>query len=360
MELGRERCFFAGGNTPSGFVNFFGDIYAQDEKDIYIIKGGPGTGKSRLMKSVSKAAILSGYDVEIIRCSSDPDSLDGVRIPALRRTILDGTAPHTMDSVLPGARDNIINLGDHWDRDKLKIHKNEIETLAEQKADSYKRVYNYLKAARAIQDNLDYVADKALSKGKLNIFINSICENFFGDIDISCKDGEIRKMFATAIAPKGMVCTLDTLFRGLQTYVLKCDYGRSACYVVEKLEEEAVKRGFLVESIKCPFDHNRTEHLIIPQLSLAFTTHNKYHSETDCDVFGKYLLDVYYNDNVTEPYSKDMEYDFFRVQELIDKASRYLEKAQTAHKKIESYYIDNMDFEAVNRLTDRVIEDMLR
>ena len=41
-----------------------------------------------------EAAEKKGLEVEYILCSGDPDSLDGVYIPALRLGYADGTAPH--------------------------------------------------------------------------------------------------------------------------------------------------------------------------------------------------------------------------------------------------------------------------
>ncbi len=37
-----------------------------------------------------------------IHCSGDPDSLDGVIFPAIGTAIVDGTAPHGMDTLGPG------------------------------------------------------------------------------------------------------------------------------------------------------------------------------------------------------------------------------------------------------------------
>ncbi|MEG2679595.1 MAG: hypothetical protein RR949_06600, partial [Oscillospiraceae bacterium] len=61
---------------------------------IYYLKGGPGCGKSTLMNAVGRQARDAGLDAEYILCSGDPDSLDGIVIPALGVAVADGTAPH--------------------------------------------------------------------------------------------------------------------------------------------------------------------------------------------------------------------------------------------------------------------------
>jgi hypothetical protein len=46
-----ERHDFPGGNTSKGFYSLYRYILSQDEaRRIICIKGGPGTGKSSLMK----------------------------------------------------------------------------------------------------------------------------------------------------------------------------------------------------------------------------------------------------------------------------------------------------------------------
>lgn len=360
MVIGRERQFFAGGMTPAGFVNFFADIIGEEEREVYILKGGPGTGKSRMMRKIAKAAMQEGYDVEAIRCSADPDSLDGVRIPELGKTVLDGTAPHVVDMCLPGVRDSIINLGDFWDEEALRRHKREISALHWEKNVCTQRACQYLRAAKEIQDNIERLGAQALCQGKLQQWIAQLCEGIFQDVDLSYRTGATRRMFATAITAKGIVNTLPSLLRGVKVYALRCGLGRGSAQVLKAVQEEAGKRGFLVESYRCPMSPDCTEHLLIPKLSLAFTTYNAYHKVLDCEVFGEYSLDVYYNDFVLEPYEKELEYDCFRMQELLEKAQRNMGKVQKIHSAIERFYTDTMDFAAMDQCTEHVMERMLQ
>lgn len=79
-------------NSADGFRSYFPEVFG-NTGHLYILKGGPGTGKSRLMEEAAQAAERKGMAVERFRCSSDPDSLDGVLIPEKGIGILDGTAP---------------------------------------------------------------------------------------------------------------------------------------------------------------------------------------------------------------------------------------------------------------------------
>ena len=116
---------FAAANGYCGFRSYFNEIFSPDSYDrLYIIKGGPGTGKSSLMKRYAGEMEGRGYEVARIYCSSDPTSLDGVISYSNggRIGIIDGTAPHTQDTKYPGAIDIIIDLGVSFDLDALALN----------------------------------------------------------------------------------------------------------------------------------------------------------------------------------------------------------------------------------------------
>ena len=95
MQTEPKVCFYLGANSPGGFYSLYDELLRpEDARSIYILKGGPGCGKSSLMRRVGAAMEEHGLDVEYIVCSGDPDSLDAVVIPTLKTALVDGTAPH--------------------------------------------------------------------------------------------------------------------------------------------------------------------------------------------------------------------------------------------------------------------------
>ena len=173
-----EKSYFAASNTGDGFVNYYDLVFAPDER-IYILKGGPGTGKSYFLKEVGKAAEMRGLEHEKYYCSSDPDSLDGIRIPALGIAFWDGTAPHTVDPRVPGAREEILNLGQFWQGEKLREHRDTIMALSEKKSDVYAMALSMLSLAAECmryrlslltpfvkRDKMDAAAGRFLAKYK--------------------------------------------------------------------------------------------------------------------------------------------------------------------------------------------------
>src|SRR5690554_6153355 len=102
MTENRARHIFLGGNTHLGFFSYYDHILPQEDADIiFVIKGGPGTGKSSCMKKSAREMLSRGHVVEFMHCSSDSDSLDGIVIRDLKAAMLDGTAPHVVDPKHP-------------------------------------------------------------------------------------------------------------------------------------------------------------------------------------------------------------------------------------------------------------------
>lgn len=152
--------YFAASNSAEGFKNYYSEVFSRADF-VYIIKGGPGTGKSSLMKKFARSAEDSGAVCEYYFCSSDPSSLDGVLIFSKNGVIgmLDGTAPHISEPKFPGAREQIVNLGECWDVALLQKQKNEIIALSERKSAEYKNAYTYLRSV----GNLRAVSEGFLS-----------------------------------------------------------------------------------------------------------------------------------------------------------------------------------------------------
>ena len=106
-----QQTYFLGGNSCRGFFSLYDGFPPEEGAFLHIIKGGPGTGKSGFMRKIGEAAEARGMDVHYVLCSGDPDSLDGVYIPALHQAWVDGTAPHVVEPRHFGVDSDYVNLG---------------------------------------------------------------------------------------------------------------------------------------------------------------------------------------------------------------------------------------------------------
>lgn len=146
--------YFLGGNTAAGFVSFYDGFCHGEEDFLWVIKGGPGCGKSSFMRRIGAAAEQAGQDVQYVLCSGDPDSLDGVYIPGWHTGYVDGTAPHVIEAELPGAAALYLDLGQFYDRQALMGRRGELAALQLRYRALYRRAYACLQSYDAPQPPL--------------------------------------------------------------------------------------------------------------------------------------------------------------------------------------------------------------
>lgn len=215
-----QQKYFAASNSAQGFKNYYSEVFARADL-VYIIKGGPGTGKSSLMKRYARRAELDGGRCEYYYCSSDPESLDGVLIFGSDRItgILDGTAPHICEPRFPGAREEIINLGAFWDGDILRKQKNEIIALSERKGEEYKNAYTFLRSVGNLRAVNDGLLSDVLKVDKMNSAVARIAARY--------QSGEMKYLpvVTDSVSMSGRV-RFDTFERNAKRiYFVKSFYG---------------------------------------------------------------------------------------------------------------------------------------
>ena len=142
-QAGQIKRVFPGGNTGFGFHSFFNYIAGSDIHQVYVIKGGPGTGKSTLMRKIADTVVDRGYDVELHHCASDNNSLDGLVIPTLKVAFIDGMKPHLYDPEFPGAVGEILNLGQYWNPVGIRVHTQAIMAAVREGSRLFQSAYRY-------------------------------------------------------------------------------------------------------------------------------------------------------------------------------------------------------------------------
>ncbi|MDD7718739.1 MAG: ATPase [Eubacteriaceae bacterium] len=365
--MSETRHYFPGNNTPEGFFSYYDYIINQREANKKIcIKGGPGTGKSTFMKTVAHRLESIGKSIDYLHCSADPNSIDGIIIKEDSIAIVDGTSPHVIDPVTPGAVDNIINFGDFWVAEGFDDIKNEIINGSEECSHWYALAYNYLSAAKCIYKSLEKINDDCMEISEVYKIASDIIEREYRRYDISYRSGKTKKFFATAITCEGTISYVKTLLHNLEKiYLINVPEGYSNSSFMSIIKEGAVYRGFDAECFYCPMNpENKIEHIVIPELSLAFVTTNKWHDieawELDspniilidlCDC--RNGLKVEKNKGTVQQLSKI--YSF-----LIGESIKTLKRAKEIHDIIESQYIPNMNFKKIDELVEKVIADITK
>ena len=152
-----QQTYFLGGNSCRGFFSLYDGFPPEEGAFLHIIKGGPGTGKSGFMRKIGEAAEARGMDVHYVLCSGDPDSLDGVYIPALHQAWVDGTAPHVVEPRHFGVDSDYVNLGRFVRLPMAEKDREEVLRLTAEYRALYAEAYEKLRQAKELHDALESV-----------------------------------------------------------------------------------------------------------------------------------------------------------------------------------------------------------
>jgi len=367
VEKGRIRRMFPAGNTTVGFYNRFHYIIGPDANRIFIIKGGPGVGKSTFMNAVSEEMVNRGYDVEHHHCSSDPDSLDGLVIPSLKIALMDGTAPHIVDPKAPGVVDEILNLGEFWDEKKIAKHKDEVLKTNQKTSKIFRIAYTLLKQSKAAYDEWQGYVAEAVDRGKYNRISRLLVESVFeGVVSNYSTAPKARHLFGSGITPKGVLDFKDSLLtENMRLFSIKGQPGTGVKELIGRVAQEAEEMGLFTEQFHCPYEPEKLDMLIIPSINtvvmnntqphhfdLARLEHIKPLEEIDLDItIRKERLEEY------EPERLDAE---LRSSDLLEKGIAHLTRAKVAHDESEGFYVQAMDYDRVKKKRDEVLERILQ
>ncbi|MDF2634162.1 MAG: hypothetical protein K0R78_1036 [Pelosinus sp.] len=361
MEKAKIRHLFPGGNTPQGFFSYYNYIISNDANRIFILKGGPGTGKSTFMRKIGEELVAQGYDAEFHHCSSDNNSLDGVVIPKLKVALIDGTAPHVVDPKLPGCIDEILPLGEYWDEQGILAHKANIMACTAEISKNYQRAYRLLRAAKYIYEDFAAINTEALDILKTNQVAHDLIEKIFNDSKKS-GSGKIRKLFASAITPDGPVNYLESSVWSVGTcHVISGDPGTGKSTIIQKVINTAVTMGFAIEVYYCPLDPEKPEHVVIPELNTGVTTSNIPHiySPPKGNLFTSVNMNDYLNSSITGKYQENISYDQQMFWELFGKTIGCLKQSKQLHDQLENYYVPYMNFQGINDLREKTMKRIL-
>ena len=243
--------FFLGANTPSGFVSKFGQLLTpQAGWRAYILKGGPGCGKSTIIREVA-GAFAGEPGLELIACAADADSLDGVIVPSKKFCLLDGTPPHAIEPKHPGAVESVVELSSCWRGDTLQSCREEIVSLGENISRCHEYSCRYLAAAGTLFGDNYRLALDCLNVPKLNAYLGRLAARELGK-----KSGQVGRestRFLSAVTNKGLVkFTRSAKKLAERIYLINDEHGALSRMLLHHIRAKALEQGYDVVSCYCP------------------------------------------------------------------------------------------------------------
>lgn len=350
--------YFLGANTSGGFLSLYDRLIDRERaRAVYILKGGPGCGKSTLMRRVGHQAESAGLDVEYIWCSGDPDSLDALVLPQLGVAIADGTAPHVLEPQCPGAVDRYIDLGQCYDAAALyPLRQSILDCMAENKK-AYQQCYHCLKAAGELREDIRELLITEALKEKLVKRAGGIIGRELKERP--AQSGSTTRRFLSALSCRGRVALWDTVISAYpRVYELRDDYGAAHC-LLAPIARAAEARGHRVILCPSPLCPDRLEHLLIPSAGLAFVT-----STADVPYPGRTYRRLQLDTLLTsgDLYRKNRSRIRFSrklCSSLLAEGLHALSGAKEIHDRLEGIYHPHVDFDRVQQTADSLAADIL-
>ncbi len=340
-ETAAREIYFAAANSGKGFVSYYAQIFERDGiRKRYILQGGPGTGKSSFMRRIAEHAEGRGMDVVYYSCSSDPDSLDGLILDG-RIAILDGTAPHTVDPRFPGARDEIVNLGEFWDGEALGRSYNEIVSLGALKESAYRRAYRFLSAAMEVARVNQELVLPALKEKKMEAAAERLSR-----IIPKGSGYSLTPALSGSIGMKG-VARLNTYERlASRLYIVDDTYGLGAYFLLRMME--IARQGDCAVAVSYqPLMPELPDALLFLDSGICFVL-----GEGDADRWeGRVNMKRF----VSAEALTDIKVEYRvnkRLQDALQtSAVEALSDAGRYHFELERIYVSCMDFDALGKFT---------
>lgn len=349
--------YFLGANTPLGFRSYFETACPAEEGwKIYIIKGGPGTGKSTFMKRICREAENEGIICEHIYCSSDPFSLDGVIIPELKTAVFDGTAPHVMEPAFPGACENIINFGETWSSATLRSARAEIIELSQRCKAHHTQAQHFLSCADSFRKNTAALAAADMDRCRAERTADRLAGKYSGRAGKSQGCEQIRLL--SAVTPLGIKFFENTLTTLCDRIVPIKDYLFSpAAALMAELRERLLDRGHDIITCFCSQSPDRIEHLIIPEQRISFSVCSGFHS---ADVTERSIhTERFMSAEFLPEHRSRISFNRKNIALFTDLAATEMRHAKAVHDLLEQCYISAMNFDAAEELAMKYIREIL-
>lgn len=343
--------YFLGANSKDGFRSLYSGFCIAQEDYLSVIKGGPGTGKSGFMRRIGRAAEARGLDVEYVLCSGDPDSLDGVYIPALRRGWVDGTAPHISDPKYLGVSGDYVSLGAYLHTRPDATERGEITALFDAYRAAYAQAYAYLSSAAALKRA--YMP--AFFTGETRALIVRRMQNILRRCKARPRADLPESVYTGARYFHALSCQgemrLSREAEKLCSLIYQLDDNLGGADIaLNILLNEAVKSG--AEAIICPnaLCGEQLDALFIPAWDVGFVS-----AGYDIASARHIRLDAAIDAATVQPHRAQLREGRALEAQLKARALQCLCKAKALHDELEAHYRQHMDFAALTDFTEEYI-----
>ncbi|AHF08232.1 hypothetical protein [Desulfitobacterium metallireducens] len=330
------RHYFAEGVTSRGYISLLPDMMSE-WKRTYVLMGGPGTGKSTMIKMIGLELLDRGYEVDFMRSAQDPDSMAGFSIRRSNLAMLDLYEVAPLKWRAPGIVEQFVDFMPLCDLRKLDQHRLQILELE----DIEKRLQKEI-GIRLAEEFGEKIRPKAPTfEGKqerpwlLNIYSSSDL-NEGREEPWSKAQGALRKLQKSKVTPfflHGLDCEgwLNLAPHYLSDFdQIRLD-GKETSEAMDWILSEAEQLGQIIDMVLHPLYPDKVIGIVFPQRNLAIWQGGP-----------EELKDQ----GLDRPFSSALK--------------NALVQFQNARERLKSIYMNEIDFSRVDQLRDEMLNQILR
>lgn len=352
--MDRAIDFFLGASAPGGFFHCFAQAYPPFESgDVLLLKGGPGCGKSTMLRALAGALAERGCLVERIRCAQAPEALDGVVCAQRAFAAFDATAPHALEPRYPGAYEQVVSLHGAYRAGALREKRDALRALTLLEEKERQRAVRYLTAAGCLVHDTARTALCGTDTAKARRFAHTLARRY---LPATAQKGAEHVRMLSAVGPDGAVFLSDTVRALADTVVVLDDaWGAAGPALLGELRALALERGHTFYACRCPLHpRDKLEHLLFPALRLAFVTASPFHPVS---FPGQRTLHAqrFTNRDALALRRNRLRFNRRSAEELLAQAAGALRAARDAHREIEAVYSAALDTQALDALTGALV-----
>lgn len=343
-----QTSYFLGGSTPNGYVT---DFWRENAKMYgYFLIGGPGTGKSTLMKII--AAAFQDEHVSVYHCASDPNSLDAVVLEERCIYIADATAPHEHGVTLPYISGQTVDLAALLDASLIADYSTEAEKFQSENQKAHQHAKQCMKTLSALTEIIRNIGKEALISDKIEMYADRLAKRLFSRelTEHSVYNQSFRQL--SAFTPQGRITYIPNHARIL---CLQDDWRYASEILMQKLANYAAKRAISMEISKDLLQSDYPiQHLYFPALQLILIS-GKQIDASESENTATIRLSRFYDVEQIRKHRNLAKFCIKTVKDSESQVTQYLNEALEWHNQLESVYRRGQQINRLNSLTDQII-----
>ncbi len=324
-------------------------------KRVYIIKGAVGTGKSQAIVAAAERLCEMGLTVWLAQNPISPDRLDGVFAPEIGVAAVNGAFPHDICERREGIKEILVDMSAACDMRRLVERRDEIEEAYALREALFARAGRYVSAAQSLQSDSFRMAADCTDGKKAAKFAMMTAAKLLGAKKRERGIEQIRHL--SAITPDGIIFRQDTVEDIAETVVIVNDrFGAASQVVMTAIRYTAMELGYDIITCMCPLCSERCEHIIVPEMRVAFCTENRYH-DFDIDT-RRYHARRFMDMTAINSKRQRLMFNKKAVDELIGGACDALKGAREEAERLREAYRSACDKAKSEEIVDRLCRDI--